>query len=316
MTSPNHYPSVVGIIYGRDDSGFLQQALRSMQQQTYPLESIIYVDDASHDDSVAVAEAFGVQVIQLRTRHASWAGTPNLAHLPNIGIRALPAWTDYFLINGADVVLDHDYVEQLLYYAERNLRLVLVSGIIRKEPWSPLVPKGAGRLHQYRWWMRHMRAHPLIAAWESYPIYQALSHGYQTMCLPVTGMRTLRSTRRCKPQWGHAMRELGYMSLRVLLRCVRNLFSRDARTWPCVVMALTYLLSPKRSYNGSVARYLQQMQHVDIQQRQLGASDYPTVFCDKLVAVSPKRMVLCAKQSLVWRSQLDCLYCRENKARR
>ena len=158
---------VVGIVYGRDDAPHLQQSLQSMLDQSYPLHNIIYVDDGSEDNSVVIAQQLGVDVIALKTRHESWAGTPNLSHLPNIAINALPMDTDYFLINGADIILDTDYVETLLGYMMQNPRLVLLSGIITKEPWTPLIPKGAGRLHRYHFWKQHIQQHPLIHAWES-----------------------------------------------------------------------------------------------------------------------------------------------------
>jgi glycosyltransferase involved in cell wall biosynthesis len=57
-------PRVCVVIPARDAAATLERAIRSVREQDYPCE-IIVVDDASGDDTAAVAAALGAQVIRL-----------------------------------------------------------------------------------------------------------------------------------------------------------------------------------------------------------------------------------------------------------
>lgn len=60
---------VVTALYGRVESSNLPRTIRALTNQTYPLEEIIYLDDASTDSSTDIAEERGVDVERLTRRH-------------------------------------------------------------------------------------------------------------------------------------------------------------------------------------------------------------------------------------------------------
>lgn len=247
--------NVVGIVYGRDDSEYLKFSLRSLIDQSYPLTKIIYVDDASLDRSIEIATSLNVKVIRLQDRHESWAGSPMLSSLPNRAIDHIykNRDVDFFLINGADIVLSPDYLEILLDEMKKDNKLVLASGVIEGEEWVPTIPKGAGRLHDFIFWRKHIKKYPFNYSWEAYPIYKARSLGYKTLCTPNVTMRALRKTTRYKVGWGHAMRELGFFPPYAFLRCVLAYLNNADVGYK---MLHSYIHSPYEIIDNSVSNWL------------------------------------------------------------
>lgn len=249
---------IAGIVYGKDDAETLSYSLASMIKQTFPLSNIIYVDDGSSDESVEIAEKHGVSIIKNVVHHKSWAGTRNLCIPPNIAIQRLETeGYDYFLINGADVVLEETYVEKLLKVMEANRKVVLASGIIKDEPYALGTPKGAGRIHRSSWWYKYIWRYPYCYSWEAYPIHKAQMLGYKTVCIPDAEMTALRETVRAKGNWGKGMRELGYLPHYALLRCIRSFATHPRST---IKMFVNYFWKPCKFYDSQVAFWLRYQQ--------------------------------------------------------
>ncbi len=59
-----HPPRVVVVIPCRDDARFLEECLAALERQTRAADRVIVVDNASSDDSAAVAARFGATVIE------------------------------------------------------------------------------------------------------------------------------------------------------------------------------------------------------------------------------------------------------------
>lgn len=103
----------------RDDARHLDRCLRALSRQSIPPLEIVVVDNASSDDSVAVARAHGARVV------------PE----PRVGIPAAAA-TGYDATVGevivrldADTVPPEDWIESLLLVLDRRPEIVAVTGI-------------------------------------------------------------------------------------------------------------------------------------------------------------------------------------------
>ena len=250
---------VTGIVYARDEAQNLAKCLTAMLNQTHPIHRIIYVDDASRDNSIKVAKDLGVDVVKQPKRHALWHGNPIMSLLPNLGIRQLSKDIDYFLINGADILLTHTYLETLL--AETlNQDAVLSSGIIRGEGHSRPTPKGAGRLHQLRFWQRYVKEYPRCYGWEALVIYIARAYGYRTYCTPKAQMIPLRHTKFGKPAFGEGMHALGYFPPFAVARCLRSMLLRPPNRRKSALMLMRYLLHHAEAAHEDAANWIRHKQ--------------------------------------------------------
>lgn len=71
-------PTISVVIPAHDAGRYLGEAIESILDQTVPVTEIIVVDDASTDDTVAVAESFGAPVRVLRQERAGGNAARNL----------------------------------------------------------------------------------------------------------------------------------------------------------------------------------------------------------------------------------------------
>ena len=96
-------PAVSVIVTTRNSARTLGACLRSIREQTYPQIELVVVDNASTDDTVAIAHAFADRVI---------VAGPERSAQRNAGVAASAG--KYLLIVDSDMVLDRDVVEACL----------------------------------------------------------------------------------------------------------------------------------------------------------------------------------------------------------
>jgi len=243
---------------GRNEASFLPLVLQSLKAQTLQPREIIFVDDASVDDSAEIAESYGANVIRLTEQHPSYTGRPEFAKIWNHALRHIDCSRyDYMVQCGADIVLPLHYIETLVDRMERAPRLVFASGVIYGEPTYRTHARGAGRLIQTWFWHRFVREYPIAYCWESYPLYKALSLGYQVESFPDLEMHTLRKTKEYKSTYGYAMRELGYLPYYALARCMLAM-AKNMKIG--VRMLHSYLTSPFKPFDKEIAKYIKNYQ--------------------------------------------------------
>lgn len=250
---------VTGIVYARDEANNLHKSLSAMLDQTHPFHRIIYVDDASRDNSIHVAKTLGVDIVKQPKRHAPWHGNPIMCLLPNLGIRRLAHDIDYFLVNGADILLTPTYLEVLLNETQER-HAVLSSGVIHGEGHSLPTPKGAGRLHNMHFWQQYIKEYPEVYGWEAIVIYIARAYGYRTYCSPNATMMPLRRTKFGKPAFGEAMHAVGYFPPFAIARCLRAMFLRPPSRRKAALMLMRYLLHPVPAAHEHAANWLKRRQ--------------------------------------------------------
>lgn len=99
------------IITAKNYGHYLQDCINSCLQQTIPAFEIIYSDDASDDDSVAIAKSLGVKVIT-HNKHAGVVKARNDGFKKSSG--------DYLIFVDGDDKLSDDYIERMLEVLDDN----------------------------------------------------------------------------------------------------------------------------------------------------------------------------------------------------
>jgi hypothetical protein len=113
----------------------------------------------------------------------------------------------------ADGKLEKDYIEKLILHFAKNPKLVVASGKVNGEYSFSTFPRGAGRMYRMSFWNKYIHQCPNSFLWESYPVYKAMSLGFETRSFPDCSFDVLRPSRLYKPNYGFAMKELGYLRL-------------------------------------------------------------------------------------------------------
>jgi hopene-associated glycosyltransferase HpnB len=134
LSSSDHtaapFPSVVAVVPARNEADILGASLPTLLAQDYPGEfRVIVVDDASTDDTAAVAESLGTEALTVVRGDGpppGWAG--KVAAMAR-GVEAAGE-PDYFLFTDADIAHPVDGVRALVGKARRD-RLDLVSLMAR-----------------------------------------------------------------------------------------------------------------------------------------------------------------------------------------
>ena len=113
--------SVIIVNYNRKD--LLQQCLDSLRGQSFKDTEVIVVDNASEDGSVSMIEACYPEVKIIRN-----AANALFCKAQNQGIDVSKG--DFILSLNSDVILDMDYLKEMLDSAGLNTRIGMVSGRI------------------------------------------------------------------------------------------------------------------------------------------------------------------------------------------
>ncbi|BCB75387.1 hypothetical protein GCM10022251_78000 [Phytohabitans flavus] len=133
--------SVVVPNYNYADS--LGLCLRAIQAQTYPNIEVVVVDDASTDDSVAVARAHGVRVVALTDNGGCGRGR-------NVG--AAHTTGEILFYVDSDLALAPDAVERAVATLSDESGLGAVCGLQDPEPLLHDTPVARYRGLQYHYW--------------------------------------------------------------------------------------------------------------------------------------------------------------------
>lgn len=246
---------IVGL-YGRDEESVLPKSLESIFTQSHRPKKVLYVDDCSLDSSPDIAESYGCEVVRLTRQHESYVGRPELALITNQIISHIDfSEYDFMMIAGTDVILSRDYIERLLIHMSRDKELVICSGVIMGE-FSNVV-RGAGRLFRVTFWTEHIKKFPLNYTNETYPVYKAYQLGFHVESFSDVLMTSLRPTKSYKQTYGYAMRELGYLPLYVLGKCLLAFTKSPQRA---VKMLVSYLCSPYTPEDMGIADWIKDYQ--------------------------------------------------------
>lgn len=213
--------NVSAVIVARNEELNLPDVLDSLNSQTLPLQKIVVVNDGSTDKTGQVALQYGCHVIDLPFHRESYAGTPKIAWLLNVGLKTLGyPLPDYVLHLGADHILSHRYVETIVRRMEANLTLVLATGFIEGERSRETSPRGSGRIIRSNFWKKISNLeYPVVYCWEEWICWKALQLGYSIRCFLDVSSTVKRPTFGERGNEGKTMYALGYHWLYVLGKC-------------------------------------------------------------------------------------------------
>jgi glycosyltransferase involved in cell wall biosynthesis len=211
---------VYAIVPARNEEYRIEQTLESLLKQTLKVEKIIIVNDGSTDRTAEIAKKYG-EVVNLPPHKESYTGRPELARVLNEGLKRVPDDCDYVLIVGADHVLPENYLEEIISRMVQE-DVKIASGHIRGEPYHPEMPRGSGRVYDFKL-LKKIGFFPVNWGWESYVVFKAMQMGFKVKQYKDIDAGRARPTRMDKRKlyyYGKAMRALGYDFFYVIGRSI------------------------------------------------------------------------------------------------
>ena len=237
--------------------------LKSLSCQTISPSFVAIVDDGSSFDVRAVATAVLGEIEHVVEKFPeehteSWIGRPELARVHNYALKLMyenekKKEFEYLMVLAADTILEKEYVEKVVKAMERN-GAIIASGYIIEEGYSK-VPRGSGRIFNFKWFKENVGYFPEAYSWESYPLYLAWSRGEKMLVVREAKMSVSRLTRRYKPLYGKAMKELGFSLFFVLGKAVTWALGGDIGD--AIGLVRTYLRHPLRDVYG-LSKYVRE----------------------------------------------------------
>lgn len=107
-----------------NSAAYIERCLDAVLDQTFPIQEVIVVDNASTDGTPSLLERYRSQItVVSNERNSGFAGGHNAA------IRA--STSDFFLVLNPDVTLQPDYVEQLVDYMTTHEKIGSSTGQLR-----------------------------------------------------------------------------------------------------------------------------------------------------------------------------------------
>lgn len=145
------YPRVITVILNTNRRDDTIACLRSLRQSDYKNHSVIVLDNASTDDSVAaIQDCFpDVQIIQL-AQNRGYAGNNN------VGITAaMEQGADWVFVLNEDTTLAPDCLSQLVDAAQQDPRIGVVGPMVYHYD-DPRTIQSAGGQLDHHWASRHI----------------------------------------------------------------------------------------------------------------------------------------------------------------
>ena len=188
--------SYIVITPARDEAAYLQRTIDSVVFQTCRPAEWIIVDDGSHDDTAAIAEAAAdrvpwIRVLRLPDRGRRVVGG-GVVEAFNAGLAVRQCSEAHFICKlDADLVLPPDYFERLMKYFAAEPRLGIACGrifdtiggqlaMLRHEPEMVF---GAAKFYRRECFENIAPLEPSIG-WDGIDCYQAMRRGWRTATLP------------------------------------------------------------------------------------------------------------------------------------
>lgn len=213
----------------RNEEKTIRNCLDNLLSQTLKPKRIFVVNDGSIDKTEFILNHYcfmtrgKVDFVSLPYHRESYVNNPFLAYnMASVLNYAFPVPEDYDFImqHAPDILLKKDYIQRLTGIMEKDPRLVVASGVIEGEPKLETNPSGVGRIYKTWFWNRYIKKFPNLFAYESFPLYKAVSRGLKVRLFPSLKMKTLRPSTGRPDYYGFAMRELGYFPPFALFKCL------------------------------------------------------------------------------------------------
>jgi glycosyltransferase involved in cell wall biosynthesis len=239
------------IIPVKDGEETIRDAIYSLINQSIKPSYIIVVDDGSIDNTPNILKDINskynkVHVITLPDKGYD---IRRIVHNWNRALEyadSLP-YVDYQFISADDCIFPNNYVEYLINKMKENSRLVIVSGSRELNIKTKIkVPEGAGRLIDNKFFRSIGNRYPPYYGYESWILFKALQLGFEIKIFPEITYKHARKfgSKHNFIEYGASMRCLGYTTLFVIGRSMRNiLFGRDIPIKASLKMIYDYIFA-------------------------------------------------------------------------
>jgi hypothetical protein len=243
--------TLVVVMPARNEEGFIERAIESVERQTLQPKLFVVVDDGSVDSTTEIVRRHSWVTLVIRQDRGYRYRGAGVAVAVNRGVqevtRRVPDWSFLCKLD-ADIILPEDYFETLikLMQKRKNNRLGIVSGVVRGETTNLEHPRGAARIYKRQCWEDIGGRLEEIHGWDTYTDLRArqfkwITRGIQeveiTQCRPTAGREQKLSAAF---QVGRMMYLLGYHPLVALARGVKLLFRNPLAA---TVLALSNILA-------------------------------------------------------------------------
>lgn len=225
---------------------------------------IVVVDDGSSDNTAEVAEGLNCHVVRRHDRGYSALGKPELADTHNSGFDFIEANIqdyDYIMVVGADTTFEESYIEKLLMVFDQNPNLVMASGIIEGLPTAATTVRGSGRMITRKYWQSiGARLPNVYYSWESYPVFKALSMGFDTMTVYDAISYSAREPLAIVDwkRYGIQMKEIGYLFPYVIARSIGQM--RKGKFRRAIRLVYGYIFFKVNKYPVEISSYVRKTQ--------------------------------------------------------
>ncbi len=248
MTEKNQ---LVVVMPARNEEGFIEGAIKSVEKQTLQPTLFVVVDDGSVDSTTEIVRRHSwVNLVTRQDRGFRYRGA-GVAVSVNRGVqevtRLVPDWSFLCKLD-ADIILPEDYFQDLISLMQKpeNKRLGIVSGVVRGETTNLEHPRGAARFYRRRCWEDIGGRLQEIHGWDTYSDLRARQFGWITRGIQEITVIQRRPTAGREQslsvafQVGRMMYLLGYHPLVAFARAIKLLFKNPLAA---LVLALSTVLS-------------------------------------------------------------------------
>jgi len=247
----------------RDEASNIKDSIDAIKNQSLEPEQVILVDDRLTDGKLMVELPNGIQVIKFPFKHENWVMKKELAMVFNLGLKSLKPDLDYITIVGADEVLPYNHFEYITEQMSQTKDLVIASGTIIGE--HNTIPRGSGRIVDWKWWKSFGGVYPINYGFESWLIakcfcmgkhHRVFSNIKSTMQRPTgTNYSDVNYFHR-----GQAYKALGYNQRFVLCRALKMLL-RQQKLIATKRMLEGFWFSDTELYDDNVRNYYKMIQN-------------------------------------------------------
>ena len=168
------------VIIAKNEEACIGRTIRALLEQTVPPHRVVVVDNGSTDATPEICSELGVDVVQMSGKDfdlGSNVYSNRLHDLRNAGmakVRDDPV--DWVYSGDADIVLPHNYCEDLMRHAEKH-GAYIAAGILPENPTERL-PMDGCRMIQHAW----LRSVGMYSRWDSvYLCVKAIAAGHSTL---------------------------------------------------------------------------------------------------------------------------------------